>query len=58
MRYRLRIVVRGRDGAKDRDVVTHVAGCVDADDARVKARRYYDVVAFKSVEPIDEKEES
>lgn len=36
-----------------RTVVARFAGCTDADDAHVKARALYDVVAFKKVEPVE-----
>jgi hypothetical protein len=40
-----------------RDIVTHIAGCVDEDDAKAKARRLYSVAKFKSVK-LAEKEGS
>jgi len=36
-----------------REVTTCFAGCVDADDARMKATQQYAVVLFKTIEPVE-----
>jgi hypothetical protein len=57
MTFRVRMVVYNAGGAKaTREVVTKFAGCADASDARTKARRYYEVAQFKSVEPVKAEE--
>lgn len=61
MTYIVRMLVYSSDGwlachgrgAKTRDITTRFAGCVDADDARRKARETYAVAAFKRVEPVE-----
>jgi hypothetical protein len=46
MTFRVSMVV----GPDKRTVVTNFVGCVDAEDAKVKAKAIYDVVKFKKVE--------
>lgn len=56
MTYRVSMVVNERNtqGAivSSRNVATNFAGCTDAEDAKEKAKRIYDVARFKSVEEV------
>jgi len=66
MTYYIKATVRAKDdgpfgneGSKSvRELTTSIAGCKDADDAKAKFRAYYDyydVMKFKTVDPVEPK---
>lgn len=59
MTYRLTMVVDRlslplTDPQRKITIVTKIAGCVDVADAKQKARKLFNIVEFKKVEPVDE----
>ena len=48
MTYRLSMSVRSPNGP--RPVITNIAGCLDEEHAKEKAKELYNVIKFKSVE--------
>ena len=49
MTFRISMIV----DCPKRTIVSHFAGCSDAEDAKAKAREVYTVIKFKSVEPAE-----
>ncbi len=53
MTFRVTMVVERPLSHERSTLVTRIAGCVDQDDAKRKARSLYHVIDIKKVEPVE-----
>jgi hypothetical protein len=58
--YRVKMLVKNREDwaenlGKTREVVSRFFGCKDENDAKAKAQKVFDVVKFKTVELVKDK---